>query len=379
MQHSTDELSDRWCFMPRHSRTLRTPESLLAQNLITEDELPGIRDVAKRYSVSVTTAMQEQMDGPDDPVAKQFVPSAAELITLPEERADPIGDAPFTPTKGITHRYPDRLLLKPMHLCPVYCRFCFRREVVGPGEGMLSADEMEAALDYIRSQPKVWEVIFTGGDPLIISPTKLAPIMAALDEMEHVKAIRFHTRVPVVAPERVTDALTEVLGTETPVWIVVHTNHAQEWGDAARAALRRLSSAGIPLLSQTVLLKDVNDTPEALEDLFRTLVANRVKPYYLHHGDLAPGTSHFRTSIAQGQELMERLRGRVSGTCQPTYVLDIPGGHGKVPIGPSYLEDQGDDTYRVRDPWDTHHAYPPGPAPGAVPVHIGPKGADRDH
>jgi lysine 2,3-aminomutase len=354
--------------MPRRSRAIRTPESLYEQNLITEEKLPEIRSVAKRYAVSITPAIRERMETPDDPVARQFVPTADELVTLPEERADPIGDAPFTPVKGITHRYPDRLLLKPMHLCPVYCRFCFRREVVGPGEGMLSADEMARALEYIRSQPDVWEVILTGGDPLMISPARLEPIMTALDAIEHVKVIRFHTRIPVVDPDRVTDALIEALGTETPVWVVVHTNHVQELGDAARAALRRLSSAGIPLLSQTVLLKGVNDTPTALEDLFRTLVANRVKPYYLHHGDLAPGTHHFRTSIQHGQELMGRLRGRLSGTCQPTYVLDIPGGHGKVPVGPSYLEDQGNHTYRVRDPWGCHHDYPPGPVPDAEPA-----------
>lgn len=344
--------------MSRRPRSIRTPLSLLENGFIKETNLPEIRDVAKRYAVSITAAMQEQIAHLDDPVAKQFVPTGAELVTTPEERADPIGDDPFTPVKGITHRYPDRLLLKPTHLCPVYCRFCFRREVVGPGEGMLSPAELDAALDYIRAHPEVWEVILTGGDPFIISPAKLRPILAALDSIEHVRVIRFHTRVPVVDPERVTDELVAVLGTPTPVWVVVHTNHSQEIGPSAQAALRRLSSGGIPLLSQTVLLKGVNDTPEALEELFRTLVANRVKPYYLHHGDLAQGTGHFRTSIDAGQELLRQLRGRVSGTCQPTYVLDIPGGHGKVPIGPSYLRDDGEGR-QVTDPWGRQHRYPP--------------------
>ncbi len=348
--------------MRHRPRTIRTTESLLENGLIDEESVPEIRDVAKRYAVSITGVMQEQIahpDDPDDPVARQFVPTGAELLITAEERADPIGDDPFTPVKGITHRYPDRLLLKPMHLCPVYCRFCFRREVVGPGEGMLGQAELTAALDYIRAHPEVWEVILTGGDPLIIAPTKLRPIMAALDGIEHVKVIRFHTRVPVVDPERVTDELVDALGTETPVWVVVHTNHSQEIGAAARGALKRLNRGGIPLLSQTVLLRGVNDTPEALESLFRTLVANRVKPYYLHHGDLAQGTGHFRTTIGEGQELVRRLRGRVSGTCQPTYVLDIPGGHGKVPIGPTYLADGGDGTHQVTDPWGERHPYPP--------------------
>ncbi|MEU4028055.1 lysine-2,3-aminomutase-like protein [Streptomyces anulatus] len=354
--------------MARSTRTIRTTQSLADNALVREEDLPVIREVAERYAVSITPAMHQIITGPDDPIARQFVPTGAELVIAPEERADPIGDDPFTPVKGITHRYPDRLLLKPMHLCPVYCRFCFRREVVGPGEGMLSAPEMEASLDYIRSRPEVWEVILTGGDPLLISPARLAPIMRALDAIDHVKVIRFHTRVPVVDPQRITDELITALGTETPVWVVVHTNHRQELGDDARTALRLLSRNGIPLLSQTVLLKGVNDTPQALEDLFRTLVANRVKPYYLHHGDLAQGTSHFRTTIAHGQDLMQKLRGRLSGTCQPTYVLDIPGGHGKVPIGPTYINDTDTGSgaaHRVTDPWGTHHTYPPTPGPDA--------------
>ena len=351
--------------MARDLRTIRTPEALLENELVDEEALPRIRDVAKRYALSITPAMQERMERPDDPVGRQFVPTEEELVTRPEELADPIGDDPFTPVKGITHRYPDRLLLKPMHLCPVYCRFCFRREVVGPGEGMLTSAEMAAALDYIRSSPQVWEVILTGGDPLHLSAGRLAPIMEALDAIAHIKVIRFHTRVPIVAPERITDELCAVLNTDTPTWVVVHTNHAQEIGDAARASLRRLSAAGIPLLSQTVLLNGINDSPEALEELFRVLVENRVKPYYLHQGDLANGTSHFRTSVAHGQELMSALRGDVSGIAQPTYVLDIPGGHGKVPIGPAYLapdptvtSDEPNVTrYRVTDPWGVHHTY----------------------
>ncbi|MDJ0342594.1 lysine-2,3-aminomutase-like protein [Streptomyces sp. H10-C2] len=339
-------------------RSIHTPKGLLASELIDESELPAIAEVAQRYAVSVTPAMQDRIFDSDDPVGRQFIPTALELITTPEENDDPIGDDPFTPVKGITHRYPDRVLIKPMHVCPVYCRFCFRREVVGPGDQMLKDQQLEVALDYIRAHPQIWEVIFTGGDPLIIAPTKLRPMLEALDAIDHVKVIRFHTRVPVVDPRRVTEDLVEALRLPTPVWIVVHTNHSQEIGDDGRTALARLVDAGIPLVSQTVLLKGVNDTPEALEDLFRTLIVNRVKPYYLHQGDLAKGTGHFRTTIAEGQALMRDLRGRVSGMCQPTYVLDIPGGHGKVPIGPVYLSDGAE---RVTDPWGTEHVYPPKP------------------
>ncbi|MCX4539394.1 lysine-2,3-aminomutase-like protein [Streptomyces sp. NBC_01565] len=340
-------------------RSARTPKDLLAAKLIDEEEMPAIADVAQRYAVSITPAIQDRIFEPDDAVGRQFVPTTLELITTPEENDDPIGDDPFTPVKGVTHRYPDRVLFKPVHICPVYCRFCFRREVVGPGDQMLKDQNLEAALDYIRAHPQIWEVIFTGGDPLIVAPTKLRPMLEALDAIEHVKVIRFHTRVPVVDPRRVTEDLVEALRLATPVWVVVHTNHSQEIGDDARTALARLVDGGIPLVSQTVLLKGVNDTPEALEDLFRTLIVNRVKPYYLHQGDLAKGTGHFRTTIAEGQDLMRQLRGRVSGMCQPTYVLDIPGGHGKVPIGPVYLSD---DAGQVTDPWGKQHVYPPKPA-----------------
>lgn len=338
--------------------TIRLASALLEHGLICEQELPEITKVAERYAVAVTPTMQRQIVQPGDPVAKQFIPSALELANAPEELEDPIADTRFTPVKGITHRYPDRVLLKITHMCPVYCRFCFRREVVGPGQQMLTSSELNAALDYIRANKNIWEVIFSGGDPLIMPAKKLLPIMTALDEIEHVKVVRFHTRVPIVSPDQVTAELIDVLSTRTPVWIVVHTNHSQEIGEAAQDALYRLSMAGLPLLSQTVLLKGINDTPQALEDLFRTLVANRVKPYYLHHGDLAKGTSHFRTSIRDGQRLMRHLRGNTSGTCQPLYVLDIPGGHGKVPIGPSYIEAVGDG-YAVTDPWGAQHTYPP--------------------
>lgn len=338
--------------------TIRSAGALLKHGLICEQELPGITEVAERYAVAVTPAMRDQIAGLDDPVAKQFIPSSAELVNSPEELEDPIADARFTPVKGITHRYPDRVLLKITHMCSVYCRFCFRREVVGPGKQMLSSAELEDALAYIRHNKNIWEVIFSGGDPLIMPPKKLLPVLTALDEIEHVKVIRFHTRVPIVTPESINSELINALCRRAPVWIVVHTNHSQEIGQAARDALHRLATAGLPLLSQTVLLKGVNDTPEALENLFRTLIESRVKPYYLHHGDLAKGTSHFRTTIRDGQRLMRELRGKTGGTCQPLYVLDIPGGHGKIPIGPAYIEEV-EDGYRVTDPWGKQHVYPP--------------------
>jgi lysine 2,3-aminomutase len=344
---------------PRPARSIRTVGALADAGLLGDADPTSLDAVAARYAISVTPTMVAAMtDDPDDPVARQFVPTVEELTVDADELTDPIGDEPYTPVPGITHRYRDRVLLKPLHVCPVYCRFCFRREVVGPEQGLLNEEHLAAALAYIAARPAIWEVILTGGDPLLLSPARLGRIVAELDRMPNIGVIRIHTRVPVVAPDRVTDELIATLSTETPVWTVLHCNHRQELGPEARVAVRRLIDAGLPLLSQTVLLKGVNDTVEALEQLFRALVTLKVKPYYLHQGDLAPGTSHLRTTIAAGQELTRGLRGPVSGLCQPLYVLDIPGGFGKVPIAASYL-DRDLDGYLVRDPNGTVHRYAP--------------------
>jgi len=215
------------------------------------------------------------------------------------------------------------------------------------------------ALAYISARPEIWEVILTGGDPFMLAPRRLAGIVAALDGIAHLGVIRLHTRVPIADPGRVTAALVTALAAEKAVFVVVHANHPRELTAAARAACRRLVDAGIPVLSQTVLLKGVNDDPAILGALLRGLVAMRVKPYYLHHGDLARGTAQFRTSIAAGQQIARALRSDLSGLCQPAYVLDLPGGHGKVPVGPSYLGDLGGGRWRVEDQCGIGHAYPP--------------------
>jgi lysine 2,3-aminomutase len=230
--------------------------------------------------------------------------------------------------------------------------------MVGPEAGeSLSSEEIEAALAYIRAQPAIWEVILTGGDPFVLSARRIAFLTAALSSIPHLKVLRWHTRVPVVAPERVTDDLVTALraGSKT-VYVALHTNHPRELTGAARAALSRLAEAGIPLLSQTVLLKGINDDADTLEALMRALVESRVTPYYLHHGDLAPGTGHFRTTIAAGRQLMEELRRRLSGLALPTYVLDIPGAFGKVPVL-SHTEPLGDGAWLVTGPDGETHRY----------------------
>src|SRR5690348_12484869 len=361
--------------MGKMTATLREVQDLVAHGLVPADDLASLQTVAARYAVAVTPDIAALIDAsdPHDPIARQFIPSAEEMITQPGERADPIGDEAHSPVPGIVHRYPDRVLFKLVHVCAVYCRFCFRREMVGPGkESALSDKAYAAAIDYIRSHREIWEVILTGGDPLMLSPRRLAEIMTDLAAIDHVKIIRLHTRVPVADPARITAEMVSALkAAGATTWVALHANHARELSESARAAVARLIDAGIPMVSQSVLLKGVNDNPAALEALMRSFVECRIKPYYLHHGDLAPGTAHLRTTLARGQELMRALRGRVSGLCQPDYVLDIPGGAGKSPVGPGYLSPQdslagrgelGEETrYRVIDYCGEVHTYPPQP------------------
>ena len=355
------------------ARTLREPEALVAHSLARQADLAQLEKVAARYAIAVTPELAALIDpaDPADPIARQFIPSADELLVQPGERADPIGDDAHSPVSGIVHRYPDRVLFKLVHVCAVYCRFCFRREMVGPGkESALSDKAYAGAIDYIRAHSEIWEVILTGGDPLMLSPRRLSEIMADLAAIDHVKIIRLHTRVPVADPARITAEMVSALKADgATTWIALHANHARELTENARAAVARLVDAGIPMVSQSVLLKGVNDDPTALEALMRSFVECRIKPYYLHHGDLAPGTAHLRTTLAQGQELMRALRGRVSGLCQPDYVLDIPGGAGKSPVGPGYLSPQDsvagrgevseETRYRVVDYCGEVHTYPP--------------------
>ena len=285
--------------------------------------------------------MRALIEAPDDPIGRQFIPDPAELVTAAFERADPIGDDALSPVKGVVHRYPDRALLKPLLICPVYCRFCFRREHVGPDGGLLTDAELQAAYDWFAAHPAVTEVILTGGDPLMLSPRRLRGIIGTLSGMAHVQTIRIHSRVPVADPDRLTDELAAAMETDRSLWVVVHANHAREFTPAAEAALRRVRRLGIPVLGQSVLLRGVNDSTAALEGLFRAMVAARIKPYYLHQLDAAPGTARFFVPIKEGRALLEALRGRVTGLAWPTYVLDIPGGYGKVPIGPDYRQADG--------------------------------------
>jgi lysine 2,3-aminomutase len=348
------------------STTLRQPQQLISQGLAPASALHDLEKVAARYAVALTPDVVALIDSsdPTDPIALQYIPDVKELDSQPVENVDPIGDHARSPVEGIVHRYPDRVLFKLVHVCAVYCRFCFRREMVGPGkDSALTPDVYAGALAYIRSHPEIWEVILTGGDPLMLSPRRMAEVMADLAAIDHVRIIRIHTRVPMVDPTRVSAEMVAALRVPgATTWLAVHANHAREFSEAAREACAQIVDAGIPMVSQSVLLAGVNDNVQALEALMRAFVECRIKPYYLHHGDLAPGTAHLRTTLEKGQQLMREMRGRVSGLCQPEFVLDIPGGFGKAPVGPNYLVRDADSDaadYQVTDFCGGIHAYPP--------------------
>ncbi|HXF53585.1 MAG TPA: lysine-2,3-aminomutase-like protein, partial [Hyphomicrobiaceae bacterium] len=275
--------------MNMRRRPLRTVAALVDAGLVPAERREALDRVAARYAVAITPHVAGLIapEAADDPIGRQFVPQGSELETQGSERADPIGDGTHEVVPGLVHRYRDRVLLKLVSVCPAYCRFCFRRAMLGPGHGTaLRPEDLAAALDYIRDHTGIWEVILSGGDPLILSPPRLGEITAGLAGIPHVKVLRWHTRVPVVAPELVTAELVAALRSPSQAtYVALHANHARELTAAARSACARLIDAGIAMVSQTVLLKGVNDDPDTLEALMRALVETRVKPYYLHHLD----------------------------------------------------------------------------------------------
>ncbi len=341
------------------AKSLRSFADLVAAGLSPVGDNETLRAVVSRYSVAVTpdVAALIDRDDPADPIARQFLPDARELETLPQELADPIGDEAHSPVPGVVHRYPDRVLLKLLTVCPVYCRFCFRRETVGAGKGdLLGEAEVEKVLAYIAGKRQIFEVILTGGDPLMLSARRLASVAQRLSTVEHVKILRVHSRAATAAPELITPERLEALEKSgKALYLALHVNHPRELSPAACAAIDRLRAAGVTLLSQTVLLAGVNDDPDTLEGLMRDLLRLGVKPYYLHHPDLAPGTRHFRLNIEAGKRLHAELSRRLTGIGVPAYVLDIPGGFGKTPV--AGMEADGSGGFRVTDRTGRVHFY----------------------
>ena len=340
--------------------TLRQLDELSAAGFLDETRVAPLSAVAERYAIALPPALAALIDKSDanDPIAKQFVPDSRESESVAGDDADPIGDNLKSPVKGLVHRYPDRVLIKPIAACAVYCRFCFRREMVGPGGEAMNEADWAAALAYVAARPEIWEVILTGGDPLFQSERRLAETTKRLAAIAHVKILRWHTRLPVAAPERVNAAVAKALtaGHDKTVVVAVHANHPRELTTDARAAIARLRKAGVVLVSQSVLLRGVNDDVATLDALMRAFVEAGVKPYYLHHADRAPGTAHLRTTLAEGQALMAALKARLSGLAMPTYVLDLPGAHGKVDATTA-RRDGASALYRLKDRFDVEHVY----------------------
>jgi lysine 2,3-aminomutase len=349
--------------MTKPQKSAHSLAQLAEHGLIPADRQDALAPIAARYAIAVTAPMLDLIDPDDreDPIARQFIPSEAEGHASALELDDPVGDHAFSPCAGIVHRYPDRALLKLVAICPVYCRFCFRREMVGPdkGEG-LSAEQLAQAIAYLADTPSIWEVVVTGGDPLILSPRRLRQVVESLAQIPHIKTIRWHSRVPVVSPDHITPDLARALAASGKAnWVAIHANHPREFTPAFARACGILRDAGIGLLSQTVLLRGINDTTATLVALMRGFVEHGIRPYYLHHPDLAPGTGHFRLGLSEGKALVEGLRGHLSGLAQPTYVLDIPGGHGKVAVLSDAVTILSADSASVRDRHGIVHAYPP--------------------
>ena len=352
--------------MKNSSKRINRIQKLCEDRIIDSNSVAALEKVSENFSFTITNQMYDLIDksNPLDPIALQFIPSENELQMTEGESIDPISDALFSPVKGIVHRHPDRCLFMPVHVCPLYCRFCFRREKVGSQAETLLKHELEIAYDYINEHKEIWEVILTGGDPLILKPKILAAIIKKINAIKQVEIIRIHTRVPIVESQRINSDMLAALKSDKPIYIIIHVNHPKEFTPLALQACADLADHGIPLLSQTVLLKGINDNIETLTQLMRCCVKNKIKPYYLHQADLAQGTQHFRTSIESGQMLMKQLRGRISGLCQPLYVLDIPGGYGKVPIASPYIKKvdstiKHEVSYKVEDYQGNLHTYTP--------------------
>lgn len=341
-------------------RTLRSGDDLVAVGLVRGDARADINRVASRYVIAVTPQVQHLIgqSDPNDPIAKQFIPDRRELTTTRAERADPIGDDAHSPVPGIVHRYDDRVLLKIASVCPVYCRFCFRRDMVGPDSGRnLSDADIDAALAYITATPRIREVILTGGDPLVLSPRRLKTVAALLDDLQHVEKLRIHTRVPVASPDLVTDErLSALLHFKRRIRLALHVNHARELSEAARASIIQIQNAGIEVISQSVLLRGVNDQATMLAELFASFFDVGMTPYYLHHPDLAPGTAHFRVALSDGAQLMMQVRALMPECALPSYVLDIPGGFGKVAVAGN-VHSIAPGVYDIRDRHGRMHRY----------------------
>lgn len=323
-------------------------EDVAACEKLERSELEKIKS---HLDIRVPATFLDEIKKNNTALAKQFIPTRSELIFFPEELEDPIGDHIFSPVPGLTHRYPDRVLFKPTYTCASYCRFCFRRTQVSHQKS--NAETYRAAFHYISEHSEIWEVILSGGDPLVLPDPILEQIMTELAKIPHIKIIRLHTRIPSVLPTRITPQLIALLkGSGKSIWVAVHINCAEEFTPACTQALSTLAENGIPVVLQSVLLKDINDSEDALISLLKTAVENRVKPYYLHYPDLARGTEHFRIPLKKAIALVKGLRGKISGLSIPQLIIDLPEGKGKIPVNAHKMVEVSENFWELESPID---------------------------
>jgi lysine 2,3-aminomutase len=318
---------------------------------VTKKEEEDIGKVLEKFRMGITPYYAAHMDKDDlrDPIRMQAVPTFVETHVSDADMLDPLHEDTDSPAPGLTHRYPDRVLFLITDQCSMYCRHCTRRRFAGQCDDEVGMENIDKCIEYIRKTPEVRDVLLSGGDCLLVSDKKLEYIISKLREIPHVEIVRLGSRTPVVLPQRITDDLVNMLKKYHPIWLNTHFNHPKEFTPESMEALRKLADAGIPLGNQSVLLRGVNDCPHIMRDLVHKLVMNRVRPYYIYQCDLSLGIEHFRTPVAKGLEIMESLRGHTSGYCVPTFVVDAPGGGGKIPVMPNYVLSQSADKVILRN------------------------------
>jgi lysine 2,3-aminomutase len=354
----TDKEWNDWQWQIRHR--IRHMEQLERMLRLSDPERAAVEKIQSRLPVGITPYFMSLLskEDPQDPLRRTVVPTAAEFITTPEEAEDPLGEDSMSPVPGLVHRYPDRVLLLVLDFCSTYCRYCTRSRVVGHGAIYPSRSRLERAIDYIRSTPAVRDVLISGGDPLTLNDERLGWLLSRLREIPHVEILRIGTKVPAVLPQRITPNLVRVLRRYHPLWMSLHFTHPAECTPEAYRACERLANAGIPLGSQTVLLRGINDTVETMRSLCHHLLRMRVRPYYIYQCDPITGSSHFRTSVEAGLDIIRGLRGFTSGYAVPTYVIDAPGGGGKIPLMPNYVEGRDGEMLLLRNYCERQYRYP---------------------
>ena len=359
--HWPDVSPDLWQDWKWQLKNRITSLEQLEQYLeLTPDERAGCLFAKDKLALAITPYFFNLIDpnDPNDPVRRQVVPHAGEMQTAPEELLDPVGEENTKPVDGIVHRYPDRVLFLVTDRCAAYCRYCTRSRLVSNAQDYNFHPEFESGLEYIRTHPEIRDVLLSGGDPLLLSDNKLDYLLGELRKIPHLEFIRIGSRIPVFLPQRITPALCEIFKKHGPIWLSIHVNHPNECGHELRDACERLSFAGVPIGNQSVLLKDVNDDAEIMKSLIHRLLMMRVRPYYLYQCDLITGSAHLRADARKGIEIIRALRGHTTGYAIPQFVIDAPGGGGKIPINPEYVKEVTDTEIIMHNFQGQEYRYP---------------------